>query len=175
MSIVNAIGNGVADDKGIYYFVPKMVEYYLSEKPILQNAPTYLPYFKDDYDFVLANMRQLVIKDVSEAGGYGVVFGKDLSEKMLGELKTLIIDQPRRWIAQEVIDFKDLEVLEEEGAGPAPNCFVERKADLRAFVISGNETRVWPSGLTRFSRNPDSFVVNSSQGGGFKDTWIMEE
>ena len=175
VSIVNAIGNGVADDKGIYYFVPKMVEYYLSEKPILQNAPTYLPYFKDDYDFVLANMRQLVIKDVSEAGGYGVVFGKDLSEKMLGELKTLIIDQPRRWIAQEVIDFKDLEVLEEEGAGPAPNCFVERKADLRAFVISGNETRVWPSGLTRFSRNPDSFVVNSSQGGGFKDTWIMEE
>ena len=175
VSIVNAIGNGVADDKGIYYFVPKMVESYLSEKPILQNAPTYQPYFKDDYDFVLANMRQLVIKDVSEAGGYGVVFGKDLSEKMLGELKTLIIDQPRRWIAQEVIDFKDLEVLEEEGAGPAPNCFVERKADLRAFVISGNETRVWPSGLTRFSRNPDSFVVNSSQGGGFKDTWIMEE
>ena len=167
VALVNAIGNGVADDKGIYYFVPKMVEYYLDEKPILQNAPTYLPYFKEDYDFVLKNIRRLVVKDVSEAGGYGVVFGKDLQEDELEKLKSLIIEQPRRWIAQEVIDFKDLEILEGDG-------FVERKADLRAFVISGKETKVWRSGLTRFSRNPDSFVVNSSQGGGFKDTWVVE-
>ncbi len=139
----------------------------LDEKPILQNAPTYLPYFKDDYDFVLKNIRRLVVKDVSEAGGYGVVFGKDLQDDELEKLKSLIIEQPRRWIAQEVIDFKDLEILEGDG-------FVERKADLRAFVISGKETRVWRSGLTRFSRNPDSFVVNSSQGGGFKDTWVVE-
>ena len=168
VAIINAIGNGVADDKGIYYFVPKMVKYYLDEEPILQNAPTYLPYFKKDYDYVLANIQNLVIKDVSEAGGYGVVFGKDLSKEKLKELKALIIDQPRRWIAQEVIDFKDLEILEDDK-------MVERKADLRAFVVSGKETKVWSSGLTRFSRNPDSFVVNSSQGGGFKDTWIMEE
>ena len=113
VALVNAIGNGVADDKGIYYFVPKMVEYYLDEKPILQNAPTYLPYFKEDYDYVLSNIQRLVIKDVSEAGGYGVVFGKDLSEEKLEELKTLIISQPRRWIAQEVIDFKDLKVLDD--------------------------------------------------------------
>lgn len=168
VALINAIGNGVADDKGIYYFVPKMVEYYLGEKPILQNAPTYLPYFKKDYDYVLANIQSLVIKDVSEAGGYGVVFGKDLSKEKLEELKALIINQPRRWIAQEVIDFKDLEILEDDK-------MVERKADLRAFVVSGKETNVWSSGLTRFSRNPDSFVVNSSQGGGFKDTWVMEE
>ena len=168
VALINAIGNGVADDKGIYYFVPKMVEYYLGEKPILQNAPTYLPYFKKDYDYVLANIQSLVIKDVSEAGGYGVVFGKDLSKEKLEELKALIINQPRRWIAQEVIDFKDLEILEDDK-------MVERKADLRAFVVSGKETKVWSSGLTRFSRNPDSFVVNSSQGGGFKDTWVMEE
>ena len=168
VAIINAIGNGVADDKGIYYFVPKMVEYYLGEKSILQNAPTYLPYFKEDYDYVLANINKLVIKDVSEAGGYGVVFGRDLDEQKLAELKALIIDQPRRWIAQEVIDFKDLEILEDDG-------FVERKADLRAFVVSGLETKVWRSGLTRFSRNPNSFVVNSSQGGGFKDTWILTE
>ena len=167
VALVNAPGNGVADDKGIYYFVPKMVEYYLDEKPILQNAPTYLPYFKEDYDFVLKNIRRLVVKDVSEAGGYGVVFGKDLQEDELEKLKSLIIEQPRRWIAQEVIDFKDLEILE-------GNEFVERKADLRAFVISGKETKVWRSGLTRFSRNPDSFVVNSSQGGGFKDTWVVK-
>ncbi|MBE6331260.1 MAG: circularly permuted type 2 ATP-grasp protein [Bacteroidales bacterium] len=168
VALVNAIGNGVADDKGIYYFVPRMVKYYLDEKPILQNAPTYLPYFKKDYDYVLQNIGRLVIKDVSEAGGYGVVFGKDLSAKELEKLKSLIVEQPRRWIAQEVIDFKDLRILEGDG-------FVERKADLRAFVISGKETKVWCSGLTRFSRNPDSFVVNSSQGGGFKDTWVMAD
>ena len=168
VALINAIGNGVADDKGIYYFVPKMVEYYLGEKSILQNAPTYLPYFNEDYKHVLANIQNLVIKDVSEAGGYGVVFGKDLSKEKLEELKALIVEQPRRWIAQEVIDFKDLEILEDDK-------LVERKADLRAFVVTGKETKVWPSGLTRFSRNPDSFVVNSSQGGGFKDTWVMEE
>ena len=168
VAIINALGNGVADDKGIYYFVPKMVKYYLNEEPILHNAPTYLPYYKEDYDYILANIQKLVIKDVSEAGGYGVVFGRDLTPEKLEELKGLIIKEPRRWIAQEVIDFKDLEILEGEEK-------VERKADLRAFVISGKETKVWKSGLTRFSRNPNSFVVNSSQGGGFKDTWVMEK
>lgn len=168
VALVNALGNGVADDKGIYYFVPKMISYYLHEEPVLPNAPTYLPYYKEDYAYILANLSKLVIKDVSEAGGYGVVFGRDLTAGKLAELKQLIIEEPRRWIAQEVIDFKDLEILE-------GNERVERKADLRAFVISGKETKVWKSGLTRFSRNPNSFVVNSSQGGGFKDTWVMEE
>lgn len=168
VAVINGFGNGVADDKGIYYFVPKMIRYYLDEEPILHNAPTYLPYFKEDYDYILENISRLVIKDVSEAGGYGVVFGRDLSLEKLSELKELIIHQPRRWIAQEVIDFKDLEILES-------NEKVERKADLRAFVVSsGKDVKVWKSGLTRFSRNPDSFVVNSSQGGGFKDTWIMD-
>ena len=168
VALINAIGNGVADDKGIYYFVPKMVKYYLGEESILQNAPTYLPYFKEDYDYVMANIDKLVIKDVSEAGGYGVVFGSELAPDKLQELKGLIERYPRRWIAQEVVDFKDLEILEDGE-------LVWRKADLRAFVVSGNETKVWKSGLTRFSRNPDSFVVNSSQGGGFKDTWVMTE
>ncbi len=168
VAVINALGNGVADDKGIYYFVPKMVRYYLDEEPILHNAPTYLPYYEDDYKYILDNVAKLVIKDVSEAGGYGVVFGRDLTPEKLEELKQLIINEPRRWIAQEVIDFKDLEILEGDGR-------VERKADLRAFVVSGKETKVWKSGLTRFSRNPKSFVVNSSQGGGFKDTWVMEE
>ena len=167
VALINAIGNGVADDKGIYYFVPKMVEYYLGEKSILQNAPTYLPYFEKDRKYVLKNIKKLVIKDVSEAGGYGVVFGKDLAAKELDELTELIRREPRRWIAQEVIDFKDMEILEGEQT-------VWRKADLRAFVVTGKDVRVWKSGLTRFSRNPDSFVVNSSQGGGFKDTWVME-
>ena len=168
VALINGIGNGVADDKGIYYFVPKMVKYYLGEESILQNAPTYLPYFKEDYDYVMANIDKLVIKDVSEAGGYGVVFGSELAPDKLQELKELVEKYPRRWIAQEVVDFKDLEILEDGE-------LVWRKADLRAFVVSGNETMVWKSGLTRFSRNPDSFVVNSSQGGGFKDTWVMTE
>ncbi len=166
VALINAIGNGVADDKGIYYFVPKMVKYYLGEEPILQNAPTYLPYYEEDKKYVLDNLEKLVIKDVSEAGGYGVMFGSDMDEKRLAEVRKLVEDEPRRWIAQEVIDFKDLELLEGDTV-------VERKADLRAFVVSGKETKVWKSGLTRFSRNPDSFVVNSSQGGGFKDTWVM--
>ena len=166
VALINGIGNGVADDKGIYYFVPKMVKYYLGEESILQNAPTYLPYYKEDYDYVLANIDKLVIKDVSEAGGYGVVFGSELAPDKLQELKDLIERYPRRWIAQEVVDFKDLEKLEDGE-------LVWRKADLRAFVVTGNETKVWKSGLTRFSRNPDSFVVNSSQGGGFKDTWVI--
>lgn len=168
VALVNAVGNGIADDKGIYYFVPKMVRYYLDEEPILQNAPTYLPYYKDDYEYVMSNIERLVIKDVSEAGGYGVLFGRDLSPEKLSELKQLIEKDSRRWIAQEVIDFKDLQIIEEER-------LQWRKADLRAFVVSGSDVKVWKSGLTRFSRNPASFVVNSSQGGGFKDTWVIEE
>lgn len=168
VGLINALGNGVADDKGIYYFVPKMVEYYLGERPILQNAPTYLPFFKEDFDYIIGHIDRLVIKDVAEAGGYGVMFGKDMSPERLEEVKRLIISEPRRWIAQEVVDFIDLDIIDEQGK-PSP-----RKCDLRAFVITGSDTRVWPSGLTRFSRDAGSFVVNSSQGGGFKDTWVME-
>ena len=168
VGVINALGNGVADDKGIYYFVPKMVKYYLNEEPILQNAPTYLPFFKEDFDYILKNVEKLVIKDVAEAGGYGVMFGRDMTPERLEEVRQLIIKDPRRWIAQEVVDFIDLDIIDESGQ-PSP-----RKCDLRAFVISGRETKVWKSGLTRFSRNPNSFVVNSSQGGGFKDTWVME-
>lgn len=166
VAIVNAPGNVVADDKGIYYFVPKMIKYYLNEEPILKNAPTYLPFYEEDRKYVLDNLEKLVIKDVAEAGGYGVVFGSDLSKEKLEDMKQLIINESRRFIAQEVIDFLDLDIM--ENGEPVP-----RKADLRAFVLSGKETKVWASGLTRFSRNPDSFVVNSSQGGGFKDTWVL--
>jgi uncharacterized circularly permuted ATP-grasp superfamily protein len=145
-----------------------MVEFYLGEKPILHNAPTYLPYYEKDKKYVLENIDKLVIKDVSEAGGYGVMFGRDLDAEHTARIKYLIETESRRWIAQEIIDFIDLEIVEGEGT-------VYRKADLRAFVISEAETRVWRSGLTRYTRNPDSFVVNSSQGGGFKDTWILKK
>lgn len=168
VAIINAPGNGVADDKGIYYFVPKMIQYYLHEKPILHNAPTYLTYYKEDRDYVIEHFDELVIKDVAEAGGYGVVFGNTLNAQQKQDMIDLILKEPRRFIAQEVIDFKDLPIQEGDTT-------VERKADLRVFVLSGKETKVWKSGLTRFSRNPDSFIVNSSQGGGFKDTWILSQ
>lgn len=168
VALVNAPGNGVADDKGIYYFVPHMVKYYLGQEAILKNAPTYLAFYEEDRRFILEHLERLVVKDVSEAGGYGVVFGSGLSKEKLEELRQIITGEPRRFIAQEVIDFIDLDIVDGEGTAP-------RKADLRAFVLSSGTTRVWPSGLTRFSRNPDSFVVNSSQGGGFKDTWVLSQ
>ena len=167
VAIINAPGNGVADDKGIYYFVPKMIKYYLGEEAILKNAPTYLPFYEEDRKYVLDNIEKLVIKDVSEAGGYGVVFGRDLSKEQLEEMKNLIIKESRRFIAQEVINFLDLNIMED-------GKLVPRKADLRAFVLYGKEIKVWASGLTRFSREANSFVVNSSQGGGFKDTWVTK-
>ena len=167
VALLNAPGNGVADDKGIYYFVPKMIRYYLGEEPILHNAPTYLPFYEKDRQYVLEHLETLVVKDVAEAGGYGVVFGRDLTRQQLEDFRNTIRNEPRRFIAQEVIDFLDLPIM--EGGEKVP-----RKADLRAFVLSsGEDTRVWPSGLTRFSRDPNSFVVNSSQGGGFKDTWVL--
>lgn len=166
VALLNAPGNGVADDKGIYYFVPKMIQYYLGEEPILQNAPTYLPYYPEDMSYVLDNFDDLVLKDVAEAGGYGVVFGSKMTAAQKENFLTLLKAEPRRFIAQEVIDFRDLDIM--EGGERVP-----RKADLRAFVLTGGEPVVWKSGLTRFSRDPDSFIVNSSQGGGFKDTWVL--
>lgn len=166
VALMNAPGNGVADDKGIYYFVPKMIRYYLNEEPILKNAPTYLPFYEEDMKYVLENFDNLVLKDVAEAGGYGVVFGNTMTKQQKEDFIALLKKEPRRFIAQEVIDFLDIDIM--EGSEIVP-----RKADLRAFVLSGSDTVVWKSGLTRFSRNPDSFIVNSSQGGGFKDTWVL--
>jgi len=168
VALLNAPGNGVADDKGIYYFVPKMIKYYLDEEPILKNAPTYLPFYEEDMKYVLDNFDDLVLKDVAEAGGYGVVFGNTMTSEQKVNFISLLKAEPRRFIAQEIIDFQDLDILDEGEIVP-------RKADLRAFVLMADEPIVWASGLTRFSRNPASFIVNSSQGGGFKDTWVLSQ
>ncbi len=168
VAIMNAPGNGIADDKGIYYFVPKMIEYYLGEKPILRNAPTYLPYFEDDRKYVFENMHKLVIKDVAEAGGYGVMFGHAMSKIQLDDLKTIISANPRRFIAQELIEFYDEECYINDEIVP-------RKADFRAYVVMAEEPKVWQCGLTRYAMEAGNYLVNSSQGGGFKDTWVMED
>ena len=168
VAIVNAPGNGAADDKAIYYFVPNMIRYYLGEEPILHNAPTYMPMFDKDRKEVLDRLGELVIKDVAEAGGYGVVFGSSLDRSRREELAERIKAEPRRFIAQEVIQFKDIDVVDPETGQMSP-----RKCDLRAFVVTGKNTHVWYSGLTRYSSIPGQMIVNSSQGCGFKDTWVL--
>jgi uncharacterized circularly permuted ATP-grasp superfamily protein len=167
VALMNAIGNGVADDKGIYYFVPKMIKYYLGEEPILKNAPTYLPYFEEDMKYIFENMHKLVIKDVAEAGGYGVLFGHNMTALQMEDLKAIIKTNPRRFIAQELIEFYD------------EQCYLNqelhaRKADFRAYVVMGKDPKVWQCGLTRYALEAGNYLVNSSQGGGFKDTWVME-
>ena len=167
VAIMNAIGNGVADDKGIYYFVPKMIKYYLNEEPILKNAPTYLPYFPEDKEYIFNNIEKLVIKDVAEAGGYGVLFGHTMTKLQLDDLKAIIQANPRRFIAQELIEFYDEQCyLNQELSA--------RKADFRAYVVMGEDIKVWQCGLTRYALEAGNYLVNSSQGGGFKDTWVME-
>ena len=116
--------------------------------------------------YVMDHFDDLVIKDTSEAGGYGVVFTANMTAEAREDLRQKVIATPRRWIAQEIVDFIELPVHLAEGDVP-------RKADLRAFVLTGKETMVWPSGLTRFSREAGNAIVNSSQGGGFKDTWVL--
>ncbi|AGR78515.1 circularly permuted type 2 ATP-grasp protein [Aliarcobacter butzleri] len=167
VAIMNAPGNGVADDKGIYYFVPKMIKYYLGEEPVLNNAPTYLPYFEKDRKYIFENIHKLVIKDVAEAGGYGVMFGHTMTNIQINDLKTIIASNPRRFIAQELIEFYDEECY-------INNEIVPRKADFRAYVVMADEPKVWQCGLTRYAMEAGNYLVNSSQGGGFKDTWIME-
>ena len=167
VAIMNAIGNGVADDKGIYYFVPKMIQYYLGEEPILKNAPTYLPYFEKDKEYIFNNIEKLVIKDVAEAGGYGVLFGHTMTKLQLDDLKAIIQADPRRFIAQELIEFYDEQCYLNQD-------LTARKADFRAYVVMGEDIKVWQCGLTRYALEAGNYLVNSSQGGGFKDTWVME-
>lgn len=123
VAVINAPGNGIADDKGIYYFVPKMIEYYLHERPVLKNAPTYLPFYEDDFRYVMEHFDRLVIKDVAEAGGYGVIFGSSLSKERRREFKETVRRERRRFIAQEVIDFLDIDIMDGQEIVP-------RKADL---------------------------------------------
>lgn len=164
IAVVNAFGCGAADDKGIYRFVPKFIEYYLGEKPILPNVPTFLPSESGDMKFIEENLKSLVIKEVSESGGSGVVFASRLGREELAVWKERLRREPRRFIAQKEIDLRRLKV----GGG-------KRRADFRAFVVSGERTAVLKGGLTRFGKNESALLVNSSQGGGFKDTWVLSQ
>jgi uncharacterized circularly permuted ATP-grasp superfamily protein len=169
VAMANPVGNGAADDKGVYPYVPRMIQYYLGEEPILPNVRTYLPWEPDELDFIMENLDSLVVKPVAEAGGKGIVFGPDLSEQELTKVAATIRADPRGHIAQDVIQLSTHPTF--TGSGLAP-----RHIDLRPFVLSGgNGIDVVPGGLTRVALREGSLVVNSSQGGGSKDTWVLAD
>jgi uncharacterized circularly permuted ATP-grasp superfamily protein len=167
VTLANAVGTGVADDKAVYAYVEDIVRFYLKEEPRLKNVQTYICDRPDDRGYVLANLDKLVVKAVNESGGYGMLMGPMSTAAQRSEFAAKIRDNPRNYIAQPVITLSTCPTWTEEG--PAP-----RHVDLRPYIISGTSTWVLPGGLTRTALTKGSLVVNSSQGGGSKDTWVLE-
>jgi uncharacterized circularly permuted ATP-grasp superfamily protein len=167
VTLSNAIGTGVADDKSIYPYVPKMVEFYLGEEPILQNVPTYQCREAGDLSYVLANLKDLVVKEVHGAGGYGMLVGPAATTAEIEEFRRVLMAKPEGYIAQPTLALSTCPTFVESGIAP-------RHIDLRPFVLSGKEVQMVPGGLTRVALKEGSLVVNSSQGGGTKDTWVLE-
>jgi len=168
VAIANAPGTGVADDKLIYAYVGEMIRYYLGEEPIIENVPTYICSSPDDQAYVLAHLGELVVKAVAEAGGYGMLIGPHASQAEIEEFAVKIQANPRNYIAQPTLELSTVPSLSEGELYP---CHV----DLRPYVLRGKEAWVSPGGLTRVALRRGSLVVNSSQGGGCKDTWIVDE
>ena len=168
VAVVNAIGNGVADDKAIYAYVPEMIRYYLNEEPILKNVPTYRMQNEDELEHVLANMEKMVIKKTNESGGYGMVMGNKASEEQLKQAAIDIKADPRSFIAQPIIQLSTVPCFMDGKLQP-------RHVDLRPYALCGPEgIEIVPGGLTRVALTEGSLVVNSSQGGGSKDTWVVD-
>ncbi len=166
VNVVNAIGTGVADDKAIYPFVPSMIRYYLGEEPILPNVETFLCDRPSERDHVLVHLKDLVVKEVSQAGGYGMLFGPTSSVRERAAFREKILAQPRNYIAQPVLSFSQVPCWIDGHLEP-------RRIDLRPFVLFGPSPTVIPGGLTRVALRKGSFIVNSCQGGGSKDTWVL--
>jgi uncharacterized circularly permuted ATP-grasp superfamily protein len=167
VAICNAVGTGVADDKSIYPYVPKMIEFYLGEKPILNNVPTYMCRNKDDLAYTLANLKDLVVKEVHGAGGYGMLVGPASTKAEIEDFRKAVLAKPDGYIAQPTLSLSSCPTFVDSGIAP-------RHIDLRPFVLSGKTVQMVPGGLTRVALKEGSLVVNSSQGGGTKDTWILE-
>ena len=167
VAICNAVGTGVADDKSIYPYVPEMIKFYLSEEPIIANVPTYMCRKSDELQYVLDNIASLVVKEVHGAGGYGMLVGPASTQSEIADFKEKVKANPSGYIAQPTLALSTCPTY--VGSGIAP-----RHIDLRPFVLSGKEVRMAPGGLTRVALKEGSLVVNSSQGGGTKDTWILE-
>jgi uncharacterized circularly permuted ATP-grasp superfamily protein len=167
VTLSNAIGTGIADDKSIYPYVPTMVEFYLGEKPILNNVPTYLCREKDDLKYVLDHLGELVVKEVHGAGGYGMLVGPAATKAEIADFAQALKANPEGYIAQPTLALSTCPTFVESGIAP-------RHIDLRPFVLSGKTVQMVPGGLTRVALKEGSLVVNSSQGGGTKDTWVLE-
>lgn len=167
VAIANAPGAGVADDKVIYAYVPDMIRYYLGEKPLVNSVPTYLCMREEDRDYVLANLPKLVVKPANESGGYGIMVGPHSSKATHREFAKLIEKDPRNYIAQPTLSLSTAPTYVDGQIEP-------RHLDLRPFILQGRDCWVTPGGLTRVAMKKGSLVVNSSQGGGSKDTWIVE-
>jgi uncharacterized circularly permuted ATP-grasp superfamily protein len=167
VTIANAIGTGVADDKSIYPYVPDMIRFYLSEEPLLANVPTYMLRKPDDLQYALAHLPELVVKEVHGAGGYGMLVGPASTKEEIAAFRERIIATPERYIAQPTLALSACPTFVEAGIAP-------RHIDLRPFVLSGKQVTMVPGGLTRVALREGSLVVNSSQGGGTKDTWVLE-
>jgi uncharacterized circularly permuted ATP-grasp superfamily protein len=167
VTITNAIGTGVADDKSIYPYVPDMIRFYLGEEPLLSNVPTYVLRRKEDREYALAHLSELVVKEVHGAGGYGMLIGPAATQEQLSAFRERIIAAPEKYIAQPTLALSACPTFVEAGIAP-------RHIDLRPFVLSGRDVTLVPGGLTRVALREGSLVVNSSQGGGTKDTWVLE-
>ena len=168
ITLSNAVGTGIADDKSIYPYVPKMIEFYLGEKPILNNVPTYLCRDAEDLKYVLANMAELVVKEVHGAGGYGMLVGPAATKAEVADFAKVVQANPANYIAQPTLSLSTCPTFVDSGIAP-------RHIDLRPFVLSGPSVQMVPGGLTRVALKEGSLVVNSSQGGGTKDTWVLED
>jgi len=166
VNIANAIGTGIADDKLIYAYVPDMIRFYLSEEPILGQVETFFASEDDDFKYIMENLDQLVVKSANEAGGYGMLIGPKASKQEVEDFRALIKSDPRNFIAQPPI------MLSRHPTW-CDGDFEGRHVDLRPYILSGEKTSIVPGGLTRVALKKGSLVVNSSQGGGSKDTWVL--
>jgi uncharacterized circularly permuted ATP-grasp superfamily protein len=166
VALANAIGTGVADDKVTYAYVPDMIRYYLCQEPILDQVPTYLAWRPDDFRYILENLPKLVVKAANESGGYGMLIGPTATAAEIEEFRRRVTAAPRNYIAQPVVNFSQHPTL-------VDGALEGRHVDLRPFVLWGDTVKVLPGGLTRVALKRGSLVVNSSQGGGSKDTWVL--
>jgi uncharacterized circularly permuted ATP-grasp superfamily protein len=171
VALANAPGNGIADDKAVYPFVPDMIEYYLGETPLLEQVPTYVCLFEEDRKYVLEHLDEMVVKAVDEAGGYGMLMGPQSTAEERADFKRRIQAEPRRYIAQHRVELSSCPTWIADRGAIEP-----RRVDLRPYILTSREGPwVLPGGLTRVALTRGSYVVNSSQGGGSKDTWVMKE
>jgi uncharacterized circularly permuted ATP-grasp superfamily protein len=168
VTLANAFGTGLADDKAVYAYVPAIIRYYLGEDPILNNVETYLMTNPAERQHTLENLDKMVVKAVGESGGYGMLIGPQSTAEQRDEFRSLIEANPRNYIAQPTLDFSRAPCLVDDGIEP-------RHVDLRPFILFGDKVNIVPGGLTRVALRRGSLVVNSSQGGGSKDTWVLND